>query len=293
MTAVPLGMLVVFGCGWRAARRRAFGGWSPCSGRCSPGSAFSRGRTTVAMHLLDSTHVRSPDCVGRARLLVAAVAVQVTRTGAPYPRAARGGFVLLLIERTLGDWVADTLGPIPTVLVFIAVAGLGVAYATAEGGRARLRRAFAAADAQGYHMGVLRSKTRLILGGLELCGLPVWLGVSTADGCGIVTSCRIAAGLTSTYGVNTSAVADEPGIVGRSRECVERKRNLQSCSCRTAPQRQCSSGEAGRQRPYRAPDCLACPRSSRETVVFHADPRPTAAAHCQLSSSASMAIRWP
>ena len=84
-------------------------------------------------------------------VLVAAVVVQVTRTGVDILALLMGGFVLLLIERTLGDWVADRLGPVPTVVIFIAVACLGVAYATAEGGRARLRRVFAAADAQGYH----------------------------------------------------------------------------------------------------------------------------------------------
>jgi hypothetical protein len=84
-------------------------------------------------------------------ILVAAIVVEVTRTGVDILALLVGGFLLLVIERTLGDWIADSLGPLPTVLIFIAIASLAVTYATAEGGRSRLRRVFTAADEHGYH----------------------------------------------------------------------------------------------------------------------------------------------
>jgi hypothetical protein len=88
---------------------------------------------------------------GGLTVLVAAVVVQTTRTGIDILALIVAGFVLLLIERTLGDWVADTLGPVPAILSFAIVAGAGVAYMTTDTGRARARRLFSAAETQGYH----------------------------------------------------------------------------------------------------------------------------------------------
>ena len=59
--------------------------------------------------------------------------------------------MLLLIERTLGDWIADNVGPLTTVVIFTGVAALGVMYVSTAGGRGRVRRVFAAAEARGYH----------------------------------------------------------------------------------------------------------------------------------------------
>ncbi len=84
-------------------------------------------------------------------VLIAGVAVQTTRSGIDILALLVAGFVLLLIERTLGDWVAETLGPVPATVLFAAVAVLGVAYVNTDGGRARARQLFAAANAQGYH----------------------------------------------------------------------------------------------------------------------------------------------
>ena len=61
-------------------------------------------------------------------VLIAGVAVQTTRSGIDILALLVAGFVLLLIERTLGDWVAETLGPVPATVLFAAVAVLGVAY---------------------------------------------------------------------------------------------------------------------------------------------------------------------
>jgi hypothetical protein len=58
---------------------------------------------------------------------------------------------VLVIERTLGDWVAVSLGPAPTVLIFVAIAAMGVTYITTKDGRGRAQRLFALADAHGYH----------------------------------------------------------------------------------------------------------------------------------------------
>src|SRR5215212_9148575 len=96
----------------------------------------------------------SPDVSRRRRLsgpivwagltvLVAAIVVQTTRSGIDVLALLVAGFALLVLERTLGDWVADTLGPVPTTLLFAALAALGVAYVTTDSGRGRVRRLFA------------------------------------------------------------------------------------------------------------------------------------------------------
>ena len=84
-------------------------------------------------------------------LAAAALTVQITRTGVDILALMSAGFVLLLLERTLGDWIADNLGPAATALVFACVAALGVSYSMTGGGRAKAQRAFAAAEARGYH----------------------------------------------------------------------------------------------------------------------------------------------
>jgi len=81
----------------------------------------------------------------------AAVTVQITRTGVDVLALMTAGFILLLLERTVGDWIADSLGPAATALVFAGIAALGVWYMMSAGGRAKAQRVFAAAEARGYH----------------------------------------------------------------------------------------------------------------------------------------------
>lgn len=86
-----------------------------------------------------------------ATLLVAVIAVLITHTGIDLLGLLVALVVLLLIERTLGDWIADNVGPVTTVVVFTGVAVLGVMYVSTAGGRGRVRRLFNAAEARGYH----------------------------------------------------------------------------------------------------------------------------------------------
>ena len=86
-----------------------------------------------------------------ATLLVATLAVLITHTGIDLLGLLVALAVLLLIERTLGDWIADNVGPLTTVVIFTGVAALGVMYVSTAGGRGRVRRVFAAAEARGYH----------------------------------------------------------------------------------------------------------------------------------------------
>jgi hypothetical protein len=81
----------------------------------------------------------------------AAVTVQITRTGVDVLALMVAAFVLLCLERTVGDWIADSLGPAATALVFAGVAGFGVWYMLSVGGRAKAQLVFAAAEARGYH----------------------------------------------------------------------------------------------------------------------------------------------
>jgi len=81
---------------------------------------------------------------------VSAVFVQATRTGVDILALLVAAFVLLLLERTLGDWIADTLGAGPAALIFAAIALAGILYVTSGSGRGRAARLFAEAQARGY-----------------------------------------------------------------------------------------------------------------------------------------------
>ena len=84
-------------------------------------------------------------------VLSAAITVQCDRTGVDVLGLLIAAFMLLLVERTLGDWIAESLGPAATAFVFAAVAASGVWYLTDGVGRAKAQRVFAAAEARGYH----------------------------------------------------------------------------------------------------------------------------------------------
>jgi hypothetical protein len=85
-----------------------------------------------------------------AVLFVAALFVQLTHAGIDVFLMLAAGFVLLVLERTLGDWIAESVGAPATVLIFTVFAGLAVAYALSADGRAKANRFFAAAQSRGY-----------------------------------------------------------------------------------------------------------------------------------------------
>lgn len=83
-------------------------------------------------------------------VVLATVVVQMTRSGIDILALLMAGFMLLLLERTLGDWVAESVGPAPTALIFALVAGMCVAYVTTDRGKSRVGRLLAAAETRGY-----------------------------------------------------------------------------------------------------------------------------------------------
>src|SRR3982751_5702752 len=81
---------------------------------------------------------------------VAAVFLQITRSGVDVLALLVAAFALLLLERTLGDWIAGTLGSGPAALVFAGIAVAGLLYVTSSSGRALAGSFFAGAEARGY-----------------------------------------------------------------------------------------------------------------------------------------------
>jgi hypothetical protein len=87
---------------------------------------------------------------GIAVLFVAALFVQLTHAGIDLFLMLAAGFVLLVLERTLGDWIAESVGAPGTVLIFALLAALAVTYAASADGRAKANRLFAVAESRGY-----------------------------------------------------------------------------------------------------------------------------------------------
>src|SRR6266545_1681815 len=85
-----------------------------------------------------------------AVLFVAALFVQLTHAGIDIFLMLVAGFILLVLERTLGDWIAESVGAPATVLIFAVLAGLAVLYTLSADGRAKANRLFAAAESRGY-----------------------------------------------------------------------------------------------------------------------------------------------
>jgi hypothetical protein len=85
-----------------------------------------------------------------AVLFVAALAVQITHTGIDVFLVLVSGFALLVLERTLGDWIAESIGAPATALVFAIFAALAVAFVMSTNGRAKANRFFATAESHGY-----------------------------------------------------------------------------------------------------------------------------------------------
>src|SRR5947209_10604657 len=87
---------------------------------------------------------------GMAVLFVAALVVQLTHAGIDIFLVLAAAFVLLVLERTLGDWIAESVGAAGTALIFALFAALSVAYAMSTDGRAKANRFFATAESRGY-----------------------------------------------------------------------------------------------------------------------------------------------
>jgi len=83
-------------------------------------------------------------------LFVAAVLVQLTHAGIDLFLMLVAGFVLLVLERTLGDWIAETVGAPGAALIFTLFAALVVGYGLTADGRAKASRLFATAESHGY-----------------------------------------------------------------------------------------------------------------------------------------------
>jgi len=96
-------------------------------------------------------NVARPVVLGAISLVVAALIVQVTRSGVDVFVLMFAGFLLLVIERTLGDWVAESVGAGPATAFFAGVAVLALIYMQTDSGRARASRFFTAAEERGYH----------------------------------------------------------------------------------------------------------------------------------------------
>jgi hypothetical protein len=79
-----------------------------------------------------------------------AIFVQTTHSGVDVLVVLVAGFALLVLERTLGDWIADTLGSGPAALIFAGMALAGLLYVDSGSGRATAARFFAGAQARGY-----------------------------------------------------------------------------------------------------------------------------------------------
>src|SRR4051794_13855377 len=86
---------------------------------------------------------------------LSAVFVQTTRSGLDILVLLVAAFVLLVLERTLGDWIADTLGSGPAALIFAGIALGGLLYVSSGSGRASAARFFAGAQARGYRAAYL------------------------------------------------------------------------------------------------------------------------------------------
>lgn len=100
-----------------------------------------------------------PIAWGTSVVLVTAILVQVTHRGIDVLLALAAGLILLVLERTLGDWFAESLGEPATVLLFVLIAALGVAYATTDAGQSKVQRFLAAADADGIRPVILADRS--------------------------------------------------------------------------------------------------------------------------------------
>jgi len=82
--------------------------------------------------------------------MLAGVPVQVTGTGIDIFVLLSAGAVIFALERTLGDAVAEFVGPVGAALLFCAIGGLGFGYVLTNSGQQHAKRFLAGAEARGY-----------------------------------------------------------------------------------------------------------------------------------------------
>jgi hypothetical protein len=100
-------------------------------------------------------------------LVVAVVVLELTRTGVDVVALAGIGALVVLLERTAGDWLADRLGPAAGSLVFGATVGCLAWYLMGTStGRAAVDDFLAGAEARGYRSLILRVSPSAMPAGL-------------------------------------------------------------------------------------------------------------------------------
>jgi len=85
-----------------------------------------------------------------AVLILTGVPVQLTGVGIDVFALLLAGSLLFVIERTVGDAVAEFIGPIGAATLFCAIAAAGFGYMLTETGQAQGKRVMAVAQSHGY-----------------------------------------------------------------------------------------------------------------------------------------------
>lgn len=85
-----------------------------------------------------------------AVLVLTGVPVQITGVGIDLFALLLAGSLLFVVERTVGDAVAEFIGPIGAATLFCALAAAGFGYMLTETGQANGKRVMAVAQSHGY-----------------------------------------------------------------------------------------------------------------------------------------------
>ena len=83
-------------------------------------------------------------------LVVAGAVVQSTGVGIDLFALLLAGSLLFVLERTVGDGVAELIGPVGAAVLFCAIALLGFGYVLTESGQSRAKRLVILAQSRGY-----------------------------------------------------------------------------------------------------------------------------------------------
>jgi hypothetical protein len=105
----------------------------------------------MAQHTTKTSRtLKRPIVLACVILLLAGIPVQLTGAGIDLFALLTGGVALFVLDRTLGDAVAEYVGPLGTALLFTAFAAIGVGYMLTDTGQSRAKRFLAAAETRGY-----------------------------------------------------------------------------------------------------------------------------------------------
>jgi hypothetical protein len=83
-------------------------------------------------------------------LILTGVPVQITGVGIDLFALLLAGSLLFLVERTVGDGVAELIGPVGAATLFCAIAAAGFGYMLTATGQAQGKRVMAIAQSHGY-----------------------------------------------------------------------------------------------------------------------------------------------